>query len=101
MSLSAYERETIINYNDDEKTAVVYTCNQTLRKRMDAIAPERPDDCKRTKNNEFHAEYEIPKKWIKILPNRILTEEERQLLSERMKEKRAEWARKDNAKSSD
>lgn len=99
MSLSAYERETIINYNDDEKTAVVYTCNQTLRKRMDAIVSERPNDCKRTKENEHHAEYVIPKSWVKIRPNRILTDEQKVIAAERMRRVNAERVQKNSTET--
>lgn len=32
MELSRYEQETIINYNEAEKTAAVYTHNKSLRR---------------------------------------------------------------------
>ena len=42
MDLTAYERETIINYNEAEQTASVYTHNKTLRRTLDKLAQERP-----------------------------------------------------------
>ena len=46
MELSFYERETIINYNEGEPTASVYTHNKALRRTLDKLAQERPEDCR-------------------------------------------------------
>ena len=40
MELTAYERETIINYNEGEPTASVYTHNRALRRTLDKLAQE-------------------------------------------------------------
>lgn len=45
MDLTAYERETIIGYNEAEQTASVYTHNKALRRTLDKLAQERPEDC--------------------------------------------------------
>lgn len=80
MKLSRYEQETIISYNEDEKTASVYTHNAALQRRLAAIAEERPEECKliRTMHDSQAVEYQVPKRWVKVRPNRILTEEQLQ-----------------------
>ena len=46
MNLTRYEQETIINFNEEEKTASVYTHNGPLRRRLEQMAQERPKDCR-------------------------------------------------------
>lgn len=77
--LSRYEQETIINFNEGEDTASVYTHNKTLLRKLEQLARERPDECRlfKTCRNGQAAEYYIPKRWLKIRPTRILSEEER------------------------
>ena len=76
MDLSLYERETIINFNEAEQTASVYTHNRTLRRTLDRLAQERPEDCRadRVSHEGAAADYIIPKAWVKIRPPRIASE---------------------------
>lgn len=84
--LSNLEKETIINFNDAEKTAEIYTCNNSWIRRMDALAKERPGEVCKTGSDEVSATYTVPKKWIKVRPPRILTDEQREAMSRRAKE---------------
>ena len=84
MSLTKYEQETIINFNEGDKTAGVYTHNRALRHKLEKLARERPEDC-RLKNVSRDGEavdYIIPKSWVKITPTRILTDERREAMAE-------------------
>ena len=36
MNMARYEQETIISFNEEEKTAVIYTHNKVLRQPMTA-----------------------------------------------------------------
>ena len=45
MNLSLYEQETIINYNEEEATASIYTHNRALIRKLDKFAQERPQEC--------------------------------------------------------
>ena len=76
MDVTAYEKETIINYNEGEPTASVYTHNRALRRTLDKLAQERPDDCHIDKVSHDGAatDYTVPKMWIKIRPPRIASE---------------------------
>ncbi len=79
MKLSLYERETIISYNEGEKAASVYTHSKALRRKLDKLAQERPDECRLTATffDGQAVEYEIPKGWVKISPPRALSEAQR------------------------
>ena len=43
MNLTKYEQETIINYNNEEKTASVYTHDKALIRKLDKKLGEIPD----------------------------------------------------------
>lgn len=76
MNLSNYERETIILYNEAEKTAMIDTCNPSLIKRMDKCCTEYAD-CSLVKKDEYGAKYVCPKKWVKVRPPRQLSDAQR------------------------
>ena len=86
---TAIERETIINYNNEEDTANVYTWNKTLIKKLSALIPERQDiQCKYA--DEECATFIVPKTWIKVSPPRTrnLSEEQKAEAAERMRKAR-------------
>lgn len=58
---------------------------------MDQLHAERPDDCKLIRQTELHAEYTVPKKWVKVRPPRFVSDEQKALMSERSK---ALWEQK-------
>lgn len=87
MNIPNVERETIITYNEQEKTAVVYTCNPVLKRKLDGLTAARPDECKLLRRfpDGVGVEYEVPKKWVKVSPPRFVSEETRAALAERAK----------------
>ena len=81
MNLSLYEQETIINFNEADSTASVYTHNKTLIRKLDKFAQERPGDChrqKKTSHDGKAVDFTIPKGWIRIHPPRQLTPEQKE-----------------------
>ena len=46
MNMARYEQETIISFNEEEKTAGIYTHNKMLRQKLAALARDRPEDCR-------------------------------------------------------
>ena len=76
MNMARYEQETIINFNEEEKTAGIYTHNKALRQKLAALARDRPEDCRLVKASRSGraVDYTIPKSWIKIVPPRIASE---------------------------
>ena len=93
MNLSRVEQETIINFNEEEQTASVYTHRKSLQKKLTALTESRPTECKltRTSHDGLAMEFEVPKRWIKVSPPRAsnMTEEQKQIASERLAEFRA------------
>lgn len=84
MSLTKYEQETILNFNEAEKEASVFTHNKALRRKLEKLAQERPEDCRLEKvsRDGEAVDYIIPKSWVKITPTRILTDERREAMAE-------------------
>ena len=80
---SRYEMETSILYNQEEKTASVYTCNPTLIRRLDKFCEQFPDQFKLETKDEHSKTYIIPKKYISIRGPKVITEEQKEKASER------------------
>ena len=82
MNLSKYEQETIILFNEAEKTATIETCNKGLQNRLDGFCSKSPD-IYRTNSTEPFKKYVCPKRWVKVRMPRQLSDEQRQKLKER------------------
>lgn len=85
---SRLEQETIINFNEEEKVASVYTFNRALQRKLARLAEEHPDECIRAKTWQpgESVEYIVPKKWIKVSPPKKVnyTDEQKAALAERL-----------------
>lgn len=90
MDLSLYEQETIINYNEAEKTASVYTHNRALIRKLELLAEQRPNECRMTKTSHGGkaVDYSIPKAWVKISPPRVASEAQKAAAREAVKKAR-------------
>ena len=84
MNLSRIEQETIIIFNEAEPTAAIQTYNGRLQRRLEQLHAERPE----TVSRDYNGDYIIPKGWIRINPGRLLSEEQRDKQSKRMKQMR-------------
>ena len=80
MNMARYEQETIIGFNEEEKSAGIYTHNKVLRQKLEALARDRPEDCRLVKVSRSGraVDYTIPKSWIKIAPPRIASEAQKE-----------------------
>ena len=86
MSLSLLERETIISFNEEEKTADIQTYNGALKRKMSTLCEARPDEAKYKRTDEYGGMYfTVPKKWIKVNATRIPSEKQLATLSEMRK----------------
>ena len=85
--LTGYERETIISYNEAEKTANVHTHNKTLRRKLEKLVADRPEECRLEKVSRFYeaVDYTVPKVWVRIYPPRQISEEQRVAMAEKLK----------------
>lgn len=84
MSLSKYEQETIINYNNEDKTANIFTYDKSLIRKIESHMSDYPD-IKLLRKGEDFAEYTLPKKWVKVGFPRQLSDEQRTEMANRMK----------------
>ena len=86
MSISRLEQETIINFNEAEPTATIYTHNGALTRKLEALADQRPTEAKRGRAfSDGGREYIVPKRWVKVNASRILTEEQKATIAARFK----------------
>lgn len=82
-NLTNIERETQINFNEAEQTADVYTYNGALKRRLSELCESRPDEAKHYKTDQYGGmSFTVPKKWIKVNPSRILSDEEKERRTE-------------------
>lgn len=83
MGLTKYEQETIILYNEKEATASVYTHNTGLQNTLRGLCESHLAQVRQTDNNRHGGlSFELPKKWIKITPPRVLSEAQKKVLEE-------------------
>lgn len=76
MRLSKQEQETIINFNQAEDTAYIYTCSKSWMHHMEKVLGLKP-----TEIHSYARDYECPKAWIrKPRKPRKLSEELKQRL---------------------
>ncbi len=68
------ERETIINFNEADPTASVFTFNRKLINTLAALAATRKNECSLYRQEESSREYIVPKSWIKVRPPRQASE---------------------------
>lgn len=80
--LTKHEQETIINFNEAEATASVYTYNQALQRKLKRLARERPQECVLDEARDYSGALvcTIPKRWVRITPTRILSEAQKTVL---------------------
>ena len=96
MGLSRYEQEVIINFNAEEEHASLYTANPVWIRKMDKLLKQNPDQFRlgrveRVKGEVVSKEYIFPKRFVSIRSRdikRVLTEEQRQELAERLRNSR-------------
>ena len=80
MRRTKYEQETIINFNQAEDVAYIYTCSKAWIKHFEKVLKLKP-----TKVYSYAREYECPKSWIKKPRKpRKMSEEQKRKLAQRL-----------------
>lgn len=84
-NLSNYEKETIINYNNEDGTAQVFTYHRALQNKLNKLLGINPDISVLRQGDEW-TEYLVPKSWIKVSPPHQVnyTDEQRAAMVERL-----------------
>lgn len=89
MRLSKIEQETIINFNEAEGTASVYTHSEALKRQLSELCRSHPGQVRQTDANRWGGlTFELPKKWLKVSPPRVLSPAQRAVLDRMNKNKR-------------
>jgi len=82
--LTKYEKETIINFNQDEENASIYTCDEAWIRAMDKLVAKDSRVSLDTKD-KYSKTYLIPKRAVKVRLSRVLSATERNKASLRAK----------------
>ena len=83
MRLSRQEQETIINFNQAEDVAYIYTCSPSWMRHMEKVLKLKP-----TEIHSYARAYICPKTWIrKPLKPRQLSEAQKRKVSQRLSQK--------------
>ena len=64
-NLSRYEKETVVTFNEEESFAELYTCSQTVMRKMDALVAEYPVFTLKNED-EISKTYIFPKRYFKV-----------------------------------
>jgi len=86
--LKNFERETIINYNDETKIADIYTCNAAMIRKMDEKVEKYPEHFWLVREDSCSKTYQCEKKLVSIRNPVILSEEKKKALADRLREAR-------------
>ena len=76
--LTNYERETIINFNEAEKMASIYTCNKALIRKLNGFCKKRPDLYRLDEVDLPSKTYIFPKKLVSVRCPKRLTEAQKE-----------------------
>lgn len=87
--LTRYEMETTINFNAEEGTAVLYTRDKAVMRRLDKLVEEFPEIYKCIRETGIDKTYEFPKMYAIPKRPRIMSEEQRAKLAVRLANARA------------
>ena len=87
MKLTNVERETVATFNEAERTACVYTHNEALKRQLLELCQTYPEQVRQTAANGWGGlTFELPKKWLRVTPPRVLSPAQRAVL-DRMNQK--------------
>ncbi len=83
--LIKYEQETIISFNASERIATLYTCDNAVMRKLDALSvTEYPEICKCIKETDISKTYSMPKQCVNYRKPRRISEERREQIMEQM-----------------
>ena len=77
-SLSKYEQETIINFNAGGQTAVVYTRDKAIMRKLDTLVIEFPEVYRLVGETDIDKTYSMPKSCVSYRKPRKLNEDYRE-----------------------
>lgn len=84
MKFSRIEQETIINFNAEEKSAVIYTRDPAIIRHLDSLANAFPEIYHCVVETDIDKTYEVPKQYINYRKPRNISDKQREEARERM-----------------
>ena len=87
-NLSRIEQETVILFNEAEITVTIETHNGRLKRKLDRLAAERPNEVIAQNGNDSVRKYAVPKRWMTVNAPRVMSEEQKAICAERLAEQR-------------
>lgn len=91
MRLTKMEKETVITFNEAERTASIYTYNAALKDQLLGLCRSHPEQVRQTAANTWGGlTFELPKKWLKVSPPRVLSPAQRAVLDRMNQKKRGQ-----------
>lgn len=85
--LSQYEQETVINFNRDEKGAIVYTADPYLMHKLDAFCEQQPENFSVSEEHHFGASGEVYAKTYKLASKKLIKIRMKNYMPDEQKEK--------------
>ena len=93
MKLSRLERETIIIWNEEEPHAEIYTYTPAMQEQLRELCAKYPGKVRMTAENGCGAlTFALPKRWLRIVPPRVLTAAQREVVDRMNEAKRKKQA---------
>lgn len=86
--MTKYERETVINFNEEEDKATIYSCSSPLWTKCKKLGLKQIDCTKNEGGRIVSMTFEINKKLVSFrnpIKPRVLSSEQRNVLRERMR----------------
>ena len=85
MSLTSYERETVIRIGDDTDQASVWTCQPKIARRLQKRGV-KPTEVSKQDGREVAWRFLVPARWVKISPPRrvMMSDQDRQARVDRL-----------------
>lgn len=62
--LSRYEQETIINFNEDDAQAELYTASPRMMRKWAKLAEREPEKIRMVRRDEYSVTYTCPREWL-------------------------------------
>lgn len=91
MKLTNYEKESVILFNEADRAASVYTHNAALIRHLTALCGSYPEQARLTGDNGCGGlTFELPKKWLKVSPPRVLSAAQKEVLEKMNRRRRGE-----------
>ena len=82
--LTKYEMETIVNYNAAEQTAIVYTRDKAVMRKLDRLVEAYPESYRLVDQTDIDKTYSMPKSYVNYRKPRRISKEQREQAREMM-----------------